>query len=457
MDYKNNILELIGNTPLVKLNKLNRGLKPQIFAKLESANPGGSNKDRIGLNMILDAEKKGILKPGGTIVEATSGNTGIGLALTAAVKGYKAIMVLTDKASSEKVKYLKGLGAEVIVVSNAAEHDSPEFYVTVAKRIAEETPNSVFIYQYGNPANAEAHYKTTGPEIWKQTDGNITHFIAGVGTGGTISGTGRFLKEMNPNIQVIGADPVGSIFKTYKEENRLIKGTPYLVEGIGQDCLPANVHFQYIDKFINVSDADSFSAARKLSTIEGIFAGGSTGTAVHVTLEVAKDLSENDIIVFVVCDTGERYLTKVFDIEWLKEHGMYAAGAGCLKDISNLKKASGVVDLVYAEADNLVKDVLEKLHRYGFNQMPVLKDGRAVGCVIEARLTSVLLENTELLNAPINDVLSHECFPIMDADSSLKDVRKELKDHQAVLVKEYGRITDIITRYDLIEFLSKNN
>lgn len=455
MEYKNNILELIGNTPLIKLNRLNKGLKPQIFAKLESANPGGSNKDRIGLNMILAAEQSGKLLPGGTIVEATSGNTGIGLALTAAVKGYKAIMVLTDKASAEKVKYLKGLGAEVIVVSNAVSHDSPDFYVTVAKRIAEETPNSIFIYQYGNPANAEAHYNTTGPELWRQTDGKITHFIAGVGTGGTISGTGRFLKEKNPNIQVIGADPIGSIFKVYKEENKLTKGTPYLVEGIGQDCLPANVHFQYIDKFINVSDIDSFTAARKLSTEEGIFSGGSTGTAVHVALEVAKDLTESDVLVFVVCDTGERYLTKVYNLEWLKEHGMYVTDGGCLKDIVNLKKASGAADLVYAEADNIVKEVLEKLHKYGFNQMPVLKNGKAVGCVIEARLTSALLENTELMNAPIKEVLSQDCFPIMDADSSLKDVKKELKDYQAILVKEYGRITDIITRYDLIEFLSK--
>lgn len=447
---------MIGNTPLIKLNKINKGLKPQIFAKLESANPGGSNKDRIGLNMVLDAEQNGTLKPGGTIVEATSGNTGIGLALTAAVKGYKAIMVLTDKASSEKVKYLKGLGAEVIVVSNAAEHDSPEYYVTVAKRIAEETQNSIFVYQYGNPANAEAHYKTTGPEIWRQTDGKITHFVAGVGTGGTISGTGRYLKEMDSNIQVIGADPLGSIFKPYKEENKLIKGSPYLVEGIGQDCLPANVHFQYIDKFINVSDVDSFNAARKLSTEEGIFAGGSTGTAVHAALEVAQGLTENDILVFVVSDTGERYLTKFYDLEWLKEHGMYVADGGCLKDIVNLKKASGAVELVYAEADNLVKDVLAKLQKHGFNQMPVLKDGKAVGCVIEARLTSSLLENTGLLNSPVKEVLSQDCFPIMDADTSVKDVKMELKHYQAILVKEYGRITDIITRYDLIEFLSKN-
>lgn len=455
MEYKNNILELIGNTPLVKLNKITKGLKPQIFAKLESFNPGGSNKDRIGYNMILAAEQSGELKPGGTIVEATSGNTGIGLALTAAVKGYKAIMVLTDKASSEKVKYLKGLGTEVVVVSNAAEHDSPEFYVNVAKRIAKETPGAVFIYQYGNPANAEAHYKATGPEIWRQTEGKITHFVAGVGTGGTISGTGRYLKEQNPNIQVIGPDPYGSIFKTYKEKNELTKGAPYLVEGIGQDCLPANVHFQYIDKFINVTDEESFAAARRLSTEEGIFAGGSTGTALCGALEVAKELTEDDIIVFVVCDTGERYLTKVYDLEWLKEHGMYNSSGGYLKDIVALKKASGVSDLVFAEPNSPVKEVLKKLHDYGFNQMPVLEDGQAVGCIIEGKLTSSLLENTDLINQPIKEVISHDCFPIMDTNTKIGDVKKELKNYPAILVREYGRVVDIITRYDLIEFMSK--
>ncbi len=237
MEFKNSIIEQIGNTPLIKLNKINKGLKPQIFAKLESANPGGSVKDRIGLNMIADAEQKGILKPGGTIIEATSGNTGIGLAITAAVKDYKCIFVVTSKVSDEKINYLKALGSEVIVVSNLAEPEDDEYYVNVAKRLNKEIPNSFFAYQYSNPSNPEIHYKTTGPEIWRQTDGKITHFVSSIGTGGTISGTGKFLKEKNPNIQVIGADPLGSIFKHYKETGELIKGSPYLVEGIGQDCL----------------------------------------------------------------------------------------------------------------------------------------------------------------------------------------------------------------------------
>ncbi|OGV00402.1 MAG: cystathionine beta-synthase, partial [Ignavibacteria bacterium RIFOXYB2_FULL_36_7] len=299
MNYKNNVIELIGNTPLIKLNKINKGLKPQIFAKLESSNPGGSVKDRIGIAMLEAAEKDGKISPGGTVIEATSGNTGIGLALACAVKGYKTIFVVTDKVSSEKVNYLKALGGEVIVVSNAVEPDSPEYYVNVAKRISKETPNSFFPYQYSNRANPEIHYRTTGPEIWRDTDGKITHFVSSIGTGGTISGAGRFLKEKNPDIQVIGADPLGSIFKTYKETGKIIKGTPYLVEGIGQDCLPENVHFQYIDKIINISDKDSFAASRRLTKEEGIFCGGSTGTIVHVALEISKELSEDDVVVFI--------------------------------------------------------------------------------------------------------------------------------------------------------------
>ncbi len=455
MDYKNSILETIGNTPLIKLNRITKGLKPQIFAKLESANPGGSVKDRIGLSMIEAAEKNGELKPGGTIIEATSGNTGIGLALTAAVKGYKTIFVVTDKVSTEKINYLHALGGEVIVVSNAVEPDSPEYYVNVARRIHKETPNSIFAYQYSNPANPEMHYRTTGPEIWRQTDGKITHLVSSIGTGGTISGTGRYLKEKNPGIKVIGADPLGSIFRTYKESGEIIKGTPYLVEGIGQDCLPENVHFQYIDKIINISDRESFAAARRLTKEEGIFCGGSTGTILHVTLDIAKDLSEDDVVVFFVCDTGERYLSKVHNVEWLRVNQMLDKEIKTLRDISEVKKSNGNEDIVYVKSDAFVKDALELIMQKGYSNIPVMLNRKAIGCIRENRLMGKLLNNKELLEASVKDVME-ECVPVLDAKTGIDKVKEVLKENSAVLVSDFGRITDIITRYDLINFDNNN-
>ena len=453
MNYKNNILELIGNTSLVKINKINKGLKPQIFAKLESLNPGGSVKDRIGIAMLEAAEKAGQISPGGTVIEATSGNTGIGLALACAVKGYKSIFVVTDKVSSEKINYLKALGGEVIVVSNAVEPDSPEYYVTVAKRISGETPNSFFPYQYSNPANPEIHYKTTGPEIWRDTDGKITHFISSIGTGGTISGASRFLKEKNPNIQVIGADPLGSIFKTYKETGKIIKGTPYLVEGIGQDCLPENVHFRYIDKIFNISDRESFAAARRLTKEEGIFCGGSTGTIVHVALEVSKELSEKDVVVFIVCDTGERYLSKAHNIEWLRNNRMLDTEIKILRDISDAKKLNGNEDIVFVHPETPVKEVLKIIQENGYSNIPVMHDRKPLGCIRENRLMAKLLRNPELLNSTAENV-SDECFPVLDAKSDISEVKEYLKDNPAIMVSDFGRITDIITRYDLLEYSS---
>lgn len=454
MKFKNNILEQIGNTPLIKLNKINKGLKPQIFAKLESANPGGSVKDRIGYAMVLDAEKRGELKPGGTIIEATSGNTGIGLALSAAVKGYKSLFVVTDKVSEEKINYLKALGSEVIVVSRAVEPDNPEYYLNVAKRLAKEIPNSFFAYQYSNPANPLMHYHTTGPEIWDQTDGKITHFISSIGTGGTISGTGRFLKEKNPSIQIIAADPLGSIFKHYKESGEIIKGTPYLVEGIGQDCLPSNVHFQYIDKIYNISDKESFAAARKLTKEEGIFCGGSTGTIVHVVLEVAKNCSENDVIVFIVCDTGERYLTKVYNLEWLKQNRMLESEIKTLRDLSDIKKQKGFEEIISVNDTDSVKDVLNLITKTGYSQIPVLQGRQSIGCIRENRLLTKLVENPLLYNSRIKDVME-ESLPILQATTDIEEVKEYLKTQSAILVSDFGLITDIITRYDLINLDNK--
>jgi len=450
--YKKNILELIGNTPLVELHKVNKGLKPRIFAKLESSNPGGSVKDRISLAMIEAAEKSGELKPGGTIVEATSGNTGIGLALTAAVKGYKSVFVVTDKVSDEKINYLKALGTEVIVVSNAAEHDDPEYYVNVAKRINEETPNSIFAYQYSNPANPEAHYKTTGPEIWEQTDGKITYFVASIGTGGTISGAGRYLKEKNPDIKVIGADPLGSILKTYKETGRIINGTPYLVEGIGQDCLPENVHFQYIDKIINISDKDSFAAAGRLTKEEGIFCGGSTGTILNVVLKIAEDLTENDVIVFIVCDTGERYLSKLHNHDWLVENKMIETDIKTLRDISYRKKVKGFEEIICVHDDDTVKDAVELLSERGVTQLVVFNHKREpVGSIIEEKIITEIMKDKSILNNKISSIME-ENFPFIDAKVSLDEVRKLLENNSAILVQDFGRVTDIITKYDLIDF-----
>uniref|UniRef100_A0A7V2ZIV6 Pyridoxal-phosphate dependent enzyme n=1 Tax=Ignavibacterium album TaxID=591197 RepID=A0A7V2ZIV6_9BACT len=451
MEFSNNILDQIGNTPLIKLNKVNKGLKPLIFAKLESANPGGSVKDRIGLAMIEDAEKRGELKPGGTIIEATSGNTGIGLALTAAVKGYKCIFVVTDKVSQEKINYLKALGAEVIVVSRFVDPEDPEYYVNVAKRLHKEIPNSFFAYQYSNPSNPEMHYRTTGPEIWRQTDGKITHFISSIGTGGTISGTGRFLKEKNPDIQIIAADPLGSIFKHYKETGELIKGTPYLVEGIGQDCLPANVHFQYIDKIYNISDKESFAAARRLTKEEGIFCGGSTGSILVATLEVAKHCNENDVIVFIVCDTGERYLSKMHNEEWLRQNRMLDPEIRTLRDLSDIKKQKGYEEIVSVKEIDSIKDVLELISKTGYSNIPVLKGRQSIGCIKENKLLTKLVEDPTLYNAKVKDLME-ESLPVLDAKTEISEVKNYLKENPAILVSDFGLVTDIITRYDLINF-----
>jgi cystathionine beta-synthase len=455
MIFKNSILEAIGNTPLIKINKINKGLRPQIFAKLESANPGGSVKDRIGLSMLNAAEENGDIKSGGTIIEATSGNTGIGLALAAAVKGYKSIFVVTDKVSSEKINYLKALGGDVIVVSNAVGHDHPDYYITVAKKIQQETHNSIFMYQYSNPANREIHYKTTGPEIWRDTDGKITHFVSGIGTGGTISGTGKFLKEKNKDIQVVGADPYGSIFQHYKQTGETIEGEPYLVEGIGQDCLPDNVRFEYIDRIINVTDQNSFAFARKLSKEEGIFCGGSTGTNVWAALELAKELNESAVIVFIVADTGERYLTKMHSEEWLRDKRMLTQEFRTLHDISLAKKDGRPKELISVKSVDKVKTAVELLNFRGFSQIPVIDGGESVGSIREAKLMANLLEDPTLLDRPVSKVMGPG-LPTLDERTELSVVKRYLSDSPAVLVTEYGRIKDIITRYDIIEHSELN-
>lgn len=452
MQVYNNILELFGNTPLIRLNKITKGIKAPVFAKMESMNPGGSVKDRIGLNIILDAEKNGSIKPGGTIVEATSGNTGIGLALAAAVKGYKCIFVMTDKASTEKVKYLKALGADVVVVPSTAKPNSPEYYVNTAQRIAKDTPNSFYATQYTNPSNPEAHYKTTGPELWEQTEGKITHLVASLGTGGTISGTGRFLKEKDTNIKVIGADPYGSIFKTYKESGVVIEGTPYLVEGIGQERIVENVHFQYIDEVINISDKDSFNMSRRLAREEGIFTGGSTGTILSAALKVAKDLDESAVVVFIVCDTGERYLSKHHSDEWMREKRLLEKDKTTVAVAYQTKLSGGLPKLVTCSPDEPVSAALSKMSEYNISHLPVIEDNKSKGQIDEAELMSKLLENPEIINKKVSDVMNKP-MPVVDEQDDIKAAIKSLKKSPAVLVTEYGNIVGILTRYDVLDFV----
>jgi cystathionine beta-synthase len=452
MQVHENILELFGNTPLIKLNKITKGIKAPVYAKMESMNPGGSVKDRIGLNIILEAEKKGTIKPGGTIVEATSGNTGIGLALAAAVKGYKCIFVMTDKCSVEKVRYLKALGADVVIVPSTAKPNSPEYYVNTAQRIAKDTPNSFYATQYTNSANPEAHYKTTGPEIWEQTEGRITHFVASLGTGGTISGTAKFLKEKNPKIKVIGADPYGSINKAYKESGVIVEGTPYLVEGIGQERIVENVHFQYIDEIINISDKDSFNMSRRLAREEGIFTGGSTGTVLCAALKIAKNLGEDDLVVFTVCDTGERYLSKHHSDEWMREKRLLEKDKTTVSVAYQTKLSGGLPKLVSVQPGELVSDALGKMGEFNISHLPVIENNKSLGVIDEADVMSKLIDNPDLVKKKVSDIMNKP-LPIVDEQDDIKNAIKSLKKSPAVLVSEYGSIVGILTRYDVLDFV----
>ena len=451
MKYYENVLGLIGHTPLVKLNRINKGLKPLILGKMENLNPGFSVKDRIGISMIETAEREGKLKPGGTIVEATSGNTGIGLALAASVRGYKCIFVMTDKASAEKSRYLRALGADVVITPVSAKPGTPDHYVSTARRIAAETPNSFYPDQYSHPANPEAHYRSTGPELWEQTEGRITHFVSGIGTGGTISGTGKFLKEKNPKIKVIGADPFGSIYKTYKETGKVTETTPYLVEGIGQEVLPANAHMQYVDEVMNITDRESFETARQLSRIEGIFCGGSTGTNCAAALRVAREVGDTEaVIVFIVCDTGEHYLTKFHSDEWMKEKRLLEPQKITAGLIAETKGKDAPRELIAVGPDDSVSSALARMNELSLTQVPVIDDGKPVGALREGHLLSKVFNDRDLLESTVSNVME-KSFPVVDVDDDVNVVSRKLRTSPAVLIEEYGKITGIITRQDLLD------
>ena len=449
------ILTSIGRTPLVRINKLSRGYKPHIFAKIESFNPGGSVKDRIGLEIVEEAEREGRLKPGGTIVEATSGNTGVGLAIVAAIKGYKTVFTVPDKMSQEKIWLLRAYGAEVLVTPTAVPHDSPESYTEVAKRVVRETPNSILANQYFNPKNIEAHYKTTGPEIWEQTGGQVDYFVCGVGTGGTITGAGKYLKEMNPNIKVVGIDPKGSILREYfytKKYSSVLK--TYKVEGIGQDWMPGTLDFDYVDEMIEVTDKESFLMARRLTKDEGIFVGGSSGTAMAGTFKLAERLGERDVVVVILPDTGERYLSKIYSDDWLRENRFLEPERVTLRYILQ-GKSKELPPLVYVAPLDNIRRALDLIRDHNISQLPVMEKNDVLGSITEGMLINAVLQKASLLDEPVKKIMEPP-LPKLEADTNIEHAVDLLgKKNPAVLVEDDSKIVGIVTRFDMLEYLSR--
>ena len=452
------ILALIGWTPLIRLNKVTRGIRTPVFGKAEFFNPGGSIKDRIGGPIIDQAEREGRLKPGGTIVEGTSGNTGVGLAIAAALKGYRCIFTMPDKMSQEKVRLLKAFGAEVIVTPTAVPPDHPDNYVMMAKRIAHETPNAILANQFYNDANPQAHYETTGPEIWEQTAGRVTHFVYAAGTGGTITGVGRYLKEKNPNIQIIAGDPIGSILAEMwrtKGEGKP-EGVPYKVEGIGQDKIPGTLDMGLVDDFMTVSDKESFAMARRLTREEGLFVGGSSGLIVHVALHVARRLDDpNALVVAALPDTGERYLSKLYNDEWMRENQLLEADRTTLAFVLESKaREDGETPVIVSVAPGTtVRQALRLMSLHDVSQLPVMDGTNCVGSVSDWSLSVKSLNDTKLLDATVSEVMDAP-FPIVDVGQPVDTVAKLLsKSNPAVLVRANGALKGIVTRSDMLNYL----
>ena len=449
MKYAKNILETIGNTPIVKLNKITAELPCLVLGKLETFNPGNSVKDRMAVKMVEDAEADGRLKPGGTIIEGTSGNTGMGLALAAIVKGYKCIFVISDKQSKEKADILRAVGAKVIICPTDVEPTDPRSYYSVSKRLALETPNSWYVNQYDNPSNAIAHYEQTGPEIWEQTDGKITHFVVGVGTGGTISGVAKYLKEKNPNIKIWGIDTYGSVFKKYHEtgifdENEIYS---YITEGIGEDILPKNVDFSLIDGFTKVTDKDAAVYTRKIALEEGIFVGNSAGSAIKGLLQLKAHFKPEDVVVVLFHDSGSRYVGKMFNDDWMRERGFLE---------EEITKAEDVIKdhidkpLIVARTEELVSHAIERMRKYKISQIPVIDIAGFVGSVDESDLFQSYVSDKEVADKPIKEVMGKP-YPIVKIGTPIEEVSKLFtKENQAVLVDLGNGKHHIITKYDII-------
>jgi cystathionine beta-synthase len=450
------VLETIGWTPLIRLNSVTDGGRTPVFAKVEFFNPGGSVKDRVGLAMIEAAERDGRLKPGGVVVEGTSGNTGVGLALAAALKGYRCIFTMPDKMSQEKVRLLKAFGAEVIITPTAVPPDHPDNYVETAKRIAENTPGAVLADQFYNPVNPEAHYATTGPELWAQTDGRITHLVAAAGTGGTVSGAGRFLKEKNPEIRVIAGDPIGSIFATFSRTGEKGEDAPYKVEGIGNDKIPSTLWFDVIDEFHSVHDREAFAMARRLTREEGLFVGGSAGLITHLAVQVARELDDPEaLVVTVLPDTGERYLSKLYNDEWMRENRLLEPErmtAGTLL----ADKLDGTPALVVVEAEQTVREALALITAHDISQLPVFRDGRCVGALSEETLMARIIEDPAVLDDAAAALMDPP-LPAVQASTRVDDIARLLtRRNRAVVVQdgEDGPLVGIITRYDMVRQLT---